>query len=69
MGIIDPKFGGGIDHTKGKLYKFDDLNCMALFIRSGKVPQSQIDKIVVINYEKEQDFMATKKLFSSFLCS
>jgi copper chaperone NosL len=67
MGIIDPKFGGELITTKGKLYKFDDLNCMALFIRSGKVPQNQIDKIVVINYEKEQDFMDVQK--SYFLLS
>jgi len=67
MGIIDPKFGGELITTKGKLYKFDDLNCMALFIRSGKVPQSQIDKMVVINYEKEQDFMDVQK--SYFLLS
>jgi len=67
MGIIDPKFGGELITTKGKLYKFDDLNCMALFIRSGKVPQSQIDKMVVINYEKEQDFIEVQK--SYFLLS
>ncbi len=67
MGIIDPKFGGELITTKGKLYKFDDLNCMALFIRSGKVPQSQIDKMVVINYEKEQDFIDVQK--SYFLLS
>jgi copper chaperone NosL len=54
MGIIDPKFGG-------------ELNCMVLFIRSGKVPQSQIDKMVVINYEKEQDFIDVQK--SYFLLS
>jgi len=67
MGIIDPKFGGELITTKGKLYKFDDLNRMALFIRSGKVPQSQIDKMVVINYEKEQDFIEVQK--SYFLLS
>ena len=67
MGIIDPKFGGELITTKGKLYKFDDLNCMALFIRSEKVPQGQIDKIVVINYEKEQDFIDVQK--SYFLLS
>jgi copper chaperone NosL len=67
MGIIDPKFGGELITTKGKLYKFDDLNCMALFIRSGKVPQNQIEKMVVINYEKEQDFIEVQK--SYFLLS
>jgi len=67
MGIINPKFGGELITTKGKLYKFDDLNCMALFIRSGKVPQNQIEKMVVINYEKEQDFIEVQK--SYFLLS
>lgn len=57
MGIIDPKFGGEIVTKKSKVYKFDDLVCMVRFLESGAVAEKEIDKKVVINYEKENDFI------------
>ena len=61
MGIVDPKFGGELITKKGKLYKFDDMICMARYIRSGVINEKDIDQKVVINFEKENDFLDVSK--------
>jgi copper chaperone NosL len=57
MGIVDSKFGGEVITKKGKLYKFDDLICMSRFLQSGTLKENEIAKKVVINFEKENDFL------------
>jgi len=67
MGIIDPKFGAEIVTKKGKLYKFDDIGCMVRLLKSGSIEQKDIAQTVVINYEKQNDFLDVKK--ASFAAS
>ncbi len=57
MGIVDPKFGGELITKKGKVYKFDDINCLQHFIRSGAVEEKDIKRKLVINFEKGNDFL------------
>lgn len=59
MGIADAKFGGEVITKKGKVFKFDDIGCMIKFTRSGGVGQKDIKETVVINYEKQNDFINT----------
>ncbi|HEX7905156.1 MAG TPA: nitrous oxide reductase accessory protein NosL [Chitinophagaceae bacterium] len=63
MGIIDPKFGGEIVMAKGKVYKFDDIICMNRFLQSGVIAQKDIKQTVVINFEKQNDFLDADKSF------
>lgn len=63
MGIIDPKYGSEIVTSKGKVYKFDDVICMNRFIRSGVVEEKEIKETVVINFEKENDFLDVHACF------
>lgn len=63
MGIVDPKFGGEVITKKSKVYKFDDIVCMGRFLQSGTLKESEIAKKVVINFEKENDFLDTDKAF------
>jgi copper chaperone NosL len=63
MGIVDPKFGGELITAKGKVYKFDDLNCMANFVRSEEVSQKEIAQLLAINYEKQGEFIDASKSF------
>lgn len=37
MTLVDRKFGGELVTNKGKVYKFDDLNCMLNFYHSGYI--------------------------------
>jgi copper chaperone NosL len=57
MGIADSRFGGEVISKKGKIFKFDDIGCMARFIKSGGIAQKDIAQTVVVNYEKQNDFI------------
>ena len=61
MGIADAKFGGEVITKKGKVFKFDDIGCMIKFMKSGGVEQKDVKETVVINYEKQNDFINTGK--------
>ena len=63
MGIVDPKFGGEVITKKGKVYKFDDVLCMVRFLKSGSINENEIDKRVVVNFGKENDFLDATKTF------
>ena len=63
MGIVDPKFGCQLITTKGKIFKFDDVVCLSRFIKSGTVTEKDIRQTVVINFEKENDFLDINKTF------
>ncbi|MBI5856316.1 MAG: nitrous oxide reductase accessory protein NosL [Sphingobacteriales bacterium] len=63
MAIVDPKFGGEVVTKKSKVYKFDDVVCMARFLNSGSLNEGDIAKKVVINFEKENDFLDVDKAF------
>ncbi len=62
MGIIDPKFGGEVITKKSKVYKFDDVICMARYLKSGQLREDEIAKKVIINFEKENDFLDAGKI-------
>ncbi len=61
MGIIDTKFGGEVVTKKTKVYKFDDVICMVRFLKAGTVKENEVAKKVVINYEKQNDFIDVGK--------
>ena len=63
MGIVDPKSGSEIITSKGKVYKFDDVICMSRFLKSGAVEEKDIKQTVVINFEKQNDFLDINKSF------
>lgn len=61
MGIIDPKYGCEVVTKKSKVYKFDDLICMINFLKSGTMADKEITQKVVINFQKENDFLDVHK--------
>ena len=61
MGIIDIKFGSEIITGKGKVYKFDDVACMARFIKSGAIKEKDISRTVVADFEKPSAFIDIDK--------
>jgi copper chaperone NosL len=50
MTLVDKKFGAEILTTKGKIYKFDDVNCMLNFYNSGETPVENIEQVLVIDF-------------------
>ena len=60
MTIMDPKFGGEIVTTKGRVYKFDDTHCIALFLERRGVELSEIHQTLFVNYESNNSFIDVK---------
>jgi copper chaperone NosL len=63
MGMADPKFGGEVVTKKGKVYKFDDIICMTHFLKAGTIEDKTISKKVVINFQKQNDFIDVETAF------
>jgi copper chaperone NosL len=61
MGVVDTKFGGEVITKKGKVYKFDDVICMVRFLKADGVKENDIEEKVIINAEKENDFVDVSK--------
>ncbi len=49
MTLMDLKFGAEIVTKKGKVYKFDDVNCMLGFYHSDFESQGEIAHLLVVN--------------------
>lgn len=57
MTIMSPQFGAEIITKKGKIYKFDDLHCLVKALKNGDIKQDDIAQNLVVNYQKENDFL------------
>lgn len=57
MTLMDSKFGAEIVTRKGKVYKFDDVNCMLGFYHSDLEAHSNIQHILVIDYAKPEQLI------------
>jgi copper chaperone NosL len=54
MTLMDKKFGAEILTTKGKVYKFDDVNCLLNFYNGGEVPPEDIQEILIVDFSKPE---------------
>ncbi|TRZ66677.1 hypothetical protein D4R20_00215 [bacterium] len=52
MTIEDSRFGAEIVTKKGKVYKFDAVECMINYIKKGKLSESDAGSYWVIDYNK-----------------
>ncbi len=50
MTIVDRKYGGEVVTRKGKIYKFDDVNCMVNFLNSGYHDEREISYRLITDY-------------------
>ncbi|HEX8060184.1 MAG TPA: nitrous oxide reductase accessory protein NosL [Cyclobacteriaceae bacterium] len=64
MTLVDNRFGAEIITNKGKIYKFDDVNCMVGFYKSGDVASIDVHSILVVNYSQSDNMVdATRALY------
>ena len=61
MGITDTRFGGELITKKGKIFKFDDLSCLAGFLKAGGEEKSNISKTLTVLFDKPNSFMDLEK--------
>jgi copper chaperone NosL len=60
MTIADPKFGAEIVTKKGKVYKFDDTHCIAVFLERRGVELSNIHRTLFVQYNVPGKFVDVK---------
>jgi copper chaperone NosL len=63
MGLSDTKFGAEIVTKKGKVYKFDDVNCMQLFVNAGEVKPEDIAQQLVVDFAKTQQLIPVETAY------
>jgi copper chaperone NosL len=63
MTLMDNKFGAEIVTKKGKVYKFDDLNCMINFNNSGYEPEENIEHRLVVDFAHTGNLIDATKTF------
>lgn len=63
MTLTDKRFGAEIITKKGKVFKFDDLNCLVKYLQSGAEPEASIAQIVTVDFNKTGSFIAVEKAF------
>ena len=61
MMMTDDKFGAELVTQKGKVYKFDDMNCMLNFYHSGKEKEADFAYVLVVDYGKAQQLIDAKQ--------
>ena len=59
MTIMDPKFGAEIVTKKGKIYKFDDAHCIAVFLERRGVELNNIRHTLFVDYN-DGEFVKVK---------
>jgi copper chaperone NosL len=50
MAIADPRFAAELVTSKGLVYTFDDVGCLAAFVREGTVAEAQVHSLWVYDY-------------------
>jgi len=63
MTLTDKRFGAEIMTKKGKSCKFDDLNCLAHFKKTGAVPEAEIAAEYVVCFDKPGTFLKAEEAF------
>ena len=63
MTLMDQKFGAELVTTKGKVYKFDDINCLFNFYNSGSVDKGDYRFILVVDFSQPGKLIDAEKAF------
>jgi copper chaperone NosL len=63
MTLMDKHYGAEIITKKGKVYKFDDLNCFVGFEKEGSVEAAQIAGRYVVDYQGNGQLIAAETAF------
>jgi copper chaperone NosL len=63
MIITEQKYGSEIITNKGKIYKFDAVECMGKYINDGKIEQSELASVWSVDYSNPGQFVDVEKAF------
>lgn len=63
MTLTDQRFGAEVVTEKGKVFKFDDLNCMADFLKNSPDAAQKLTHTVAVDFSKKGNFVDVEKAF------
>lgn len=63
MKLMDHKFGAELVTKKGKVYKFDDVNCLLNFYHSGSEPKENIALTLIIDFAQPETLIDVHNAF------
>lgn len=63
MNISDNRYGAELVTQKGRVYKFDDMYCMKVFMQDQIVAQNQIHSLWLIDFEGTEKLISVDKSF------
>lgn len=63
MTLVDRKFGAELVTQKGKIYKFDDVNCMLSFYNAGELAPSEFAHKLVIDFSQPATLISAADAF------
>lgn len=61
MTLSDRRFGAEVVSAKGKVFKFDDVNCLAGFLKSGFLPKDQQALVLVVSHAQPEKLIDARK--------
>jgi copper chaperone NosL len=72
MAVSDKRFGAEIVTFKGKVYKFDDVQCLLSFITSANLTKNEIVNVYFVDFcaphalvQEKESFLLKSDLFQS----
>lgn len=63
MTLTDKRYGAEVVTKKGKVYKFDDLNCLNNFIKTGEVTPENTAFTLAVDFKKTGQFVDVHQAF------
>ena len=63
MNISDNRYGAELVTQKGRIYKFDDMYCMKVFIQDQIVAQNQIHSLWLVDFNGTEKLISAEKSF------
>ena len=63
MTISDNKYGGEIITKKGKIYKFDDIQCLQSFKKNSAFKKEEISNTYYVNFEAPHEFIEDSRAY------
>ena len=63
MTLMDKKFGAEIVTQKGKVYKFDDVNCMLNFLNSRYLEDEMLAHKLIVDYSQPEKLIPADQAF------
>ncbi len=61
MTIADPRFAAELVTSKGLVYTFDDVGCLAAFVREGTVAETQVHSLWVYDYLRPDSMLDARR--------